>query len=420
MNTQAEKAKSAKQLRYEREKRIVDAIELRIPDRVPIACPIGYFPAKVAGIPCSSAFYNFEAWYDAYKQVMPDYPADMIFQQGYFPGKAWEILQPKMLLWPGGGSDPNHGHQSIETDAMKADEYDAFMEDPSDYLFRIHLSRLSNNLEGLADLPKLNYLHGLMGLEIMTRAFSEPKTAKAIETLLKTGREIRRNDRKIKKFNKLLEDMGFPQYFQGVSMPPYDLISHSLRGMTGCMMDMYRKPDKVIAAAEKILEITLARPVPEPSPLGQRRVFMTVTRGSDDFLSKKMFDTFYWPTFRKLIHGLIEKGMTPCVFFEGTFNTRMEYLLDFPKGKMLARIDASDIFKAKEILKDHVCLEGNVPSTILQVGTVDDVKEYCKKLIDVVGKDGGFILSPRSSTDEVKAENLKAMIDFTHEYGVYR
>ncbi len=87
---------------------------------------------------------------------------------------------------------------------------------------------------------------------------------------------------------------------------------------------------------------------------------------------------------------------------------------------MLARLDTSDIFKAKEILKDHICIEGNVPSTLLQVGSVQDVKDYCKKLIDIVGKDGGFILSPRSSTDEVNPENLKAMIDFTQEYGIYR
>jgi hypothetical protein len=51
---------------------------------------------------------------------------------------------------------------------------------------------------------------------------------------------------------------------------------------------------------------------------------------------------------------------------------------------------------------------------------VQDVKDCCKKLIDTVGKDGGFILSPRSSTDEVNPVNLKTMIDFTHEYGVYR
>jgi len=47
------------------------------------------------------------------------------------------------------------------------------------------------------------------------------------------------------------------------------------------------------------------------------------------------------------------------------------------------------------------------------------VKDYCRKLIDVVGKGGGYILGPRSSTDEVKPENLKAMIEFTKEYGRY-
>jgi uroporphyrinogen-III decarboxylase len=86
---------------------------------------------------------------------------------------------------------------------------------------------------------------------------------------------------------------------------------------------------------------------------------------------------------------------------------------------VLARFDSTDIFRAKDVLKGHVCIEGNVPSSILQMGTVDDVREHCKKLIDYCGKDGGYILAPRSSTDEVKPENLKAMIDFTKEYGVY-
>ena len=94
--------------------------------------------------------------------------------------------------------------------------------------------------------------------------------------------------------------------------------------------------------------------------------------------------------------------------------------MKFPKGKFLARLDTTDIQKAKEILKDHVCIQGNVPSTLLQVGTVQQVKDYCKNLIDTVGEGGGFILSPRSSTDEVKPENLKAMIEFTQEYGVYK
>ena len=147
---------------------------------------------------------------------------------------------------------------------------------------------------------------------------------------------------------------------------------------------------------------------------------MTITRGSDNFISKEQWDRFYWPGFKKLVTELCNRGGTPMIFFEGNCDSRMEYLLDLPKGSFCARLDNTDIFRAKEILKDHVCIEGAVPSTLLQAGTPDEVKAYVKKLIDVVGRDGGYIVSTKSSTDHVKPENLKAMIDFTKEYGVYR
>jgi len=413
--------KTAKRIRNEREKRIMDAIQLKIPDRVPVICAMGYFPAKYTGIPCSAAYYDFDAWYAAYKKTLQDFQPDLIYQQGFTPGKALEILNPKQMRWPGYGVDPYQGHQSIEIDNMKADEYDLYMSDPSDYMFRVFMSRTSENLEGLFLLPKLSDLGGgPMGIQALASAFSEPKLDKAIRTLQKAGREMKKWRTRTAKFNKMILDMGFPQYLQGAAMPPFDVISHSLRGMSGTMIDMFRQPDKLLEVCEFILKKTLERPMPDPNENGHIRMFMTNTRGSDDFLSKKQFDTFYWPTFKKLVLALIERGATPCIFFEGNFTSRLEYLLDFPKGKMLARFDTTDIFKAKEVLKDHICIEGNIPSSLLQVGTVQETKDYCKKLIDVVGKGGGYILSPRSSTDEVNPANLKAMIEFTQEYGVYR
>ena len=65
-------------------------------------------------------------------------------------------------------------------------------------------------------------------------------------------------------------------------------------------------------------------------------------------------------------------------------------------------------------------IAGNVPNILLLSGTPDDVREYCKKLLDTVGKDGGFIMDTEVMLDEAKPENLKAMIDFTKEYGIYR
>ena len=66
-----------------------------------------------------------------------------------------------------------------------------------------------------------------------------------------------------------------------------------------------------------------------------------------------------------------------------------------------------------------MCIMGNVPPLYYRWWTTQDVENYCKKLIDIVGKDGGFIIAPRSTPDEAKPENLKAMVDFTMKYGVY-
>ena len=411
--------KAAKKLRKEREQRIMDTINLKPTDRVPVISSIGYFPAKYAGIPCSAAYYDFDAWYAAYEKTLTDFHPDLIFPQGFTPGKALEIIAPKTMKWPGHGVNPNQGHQAIEIDNMKADEYEAYMNDPSDFMFRMFLSRTSDNLTGLADLPRLSDIGGGLGAQGLATIIAEPKVAKAFNTLLKAGKEFRKWAPKIKKFNEMIENFGFPPYFQGAAMPPFDVLSHSMRGMTGTMMDMFRQPEEIEKMTNFILKKTLERTNPKPSENGYYRIFMTNTRGDDTFLSIAQFKRFYWPTFYKLVMGLVKKGLTPCIFFEGNFTSRLEYLLEFPKGSILARFDTTDIFRAKDVLKGHICIEGNVPSSLLQVGSKEDVIAHCKKLIDHCGKGGGYILSPRSSTDEVKPENLQAMIEFTKEYGKY-
>jgi hypothetical protein len=413
--------KTARLLRKEREQLVMDAIHLKPTKRVPVLSSIGYFAAKYAGIPCSAAYYDFDAWYAAYEKTLDDFQPDMLYPQGFTSGKALEILEPKQLRWPGHGVDVDEGHQSIEVDNMRADEYDLYMTNPADYMLRVHAPRTSDKLAGLANLPKLSEIgFGQMGIQMLANAFADPKLRLALHTLEKAGLEMKRNRSRSLKIQKLIHDKGFPAIFNGAAMPPFDVISHSVRGMSGTMIDMYRQPDKIIEMCEYLLQRTLERPMPEPTENGYMRIFMTNTRGSDDFMSTKLFDKFYWPTFKKLVTTLIERGGTPMIFFEGNFTSRLEYLLDFPKGKILARFDTTDIFRAKEILKGHTCIEGNVPSSLLQVGSVQEVKDYCKKLIDVIGKDGGYILSPRSSTDKVNPANLKAMIEFTKEYGVYR
>ena len=66
-----------------------------------------------------------------------------------------------------------------------------------------------------------------------------------------------------------------------------------------------------------------------------------------------------------------------------------------------------------------MCMSGFMPLSILQTGTPEKVKAYAKKLIDVLGKGGGFIMGPRSAMDESNPELVKVWFDFTKEYGVY-
>ena len=82
-------------------------------------------------------------------------------------------------------------------------------------------------------------------------------------------------------------------------------------------------------------------------------------------------------------------------------------------------VDQTDMAKAKETLGKNACLMGNVSSSLLALGTADEVKDYCKKLIDIAGKGGGYIMSNGAFFDDAKDENVKMMVDVTREYGVY-
>jgi uroporphyrinogen decarboxylase len=108
------------------------------------------------------------------------------------------------------------------------------------------------------------------------------------------------------------------------------------------------------------------------------------------------------------------------VYLEGPCDSRVEYFLDLPKGKFVLRFEQSDIFRAKAILDGHCCISGNVPSSMMQVGSPQEVDEYCRKLIKVCGKGGGFILSPGTAlTRHSRPENVRALRDSVERYGKY-
>ncbi len=398
----------------ERAKRIKDAIELRVPDRVPVMVSLGYFPAKYAGITCQDAFYNASKWKEAVKKTVADIAPDVCQITGPSSGSALEALDFKQMVWPGHGVAPCYSHQFVEGEYMKADEYDAFLEDPSDFIIRTYLPRVNGALEAFSRLPHMTVL--LFG---PTSTLGTPGLDKAVAALSNARKETLAWNEEMKTLEKDVELLGFPLLTRAATFTPFDILSDRLRGMKGSMLDMYRQPDKLIKTTERLLPIMLRSAINRAKASENNRVWIPLHRGAEGFMSTKQFETFYWPTLKGLFLGLIEAGLTPCPFIEGDYTARLHYLRELPRGKMLGYFDTTDIKKAKEILRDHMCIMGNVPSSLLQTATPAEVKEYCRKLIKDIAPGGGFILAQRSSIDEANPENIKTLVESAKEFGKY-
>jgi hypothetical protein len=400
----------------QRAKRVEDALTLNVPDRVPLEIAFGYFPAVYGGLPYSSAYYDFEPWLAACKKTVLDFGADMSSVQMFFPGEILELLGPKTLLWPGHGLSSSSTHQYVEMENMKADELGALWADQTDYVLRKYFPRSLTALEPFKDLPSYSGTSfGYHAILALAEAVSSPEIAGALQRLSLAGQKMREWRPRLESFAREIRGLGFPPFSDALLLAPFDVISDHLRGMKGSMLDMYRQPDRLREACEAVLKKTL-NGVQPAAPGAVNRVAIPLHRGSAGFMSIAQFEEFYWPGLKGLILGLIEKGLTPLVFFEGDYTSRLEYLLELPRASIFAHLDSTDIARAKEVLDGHICFSGNVPCSLLVTGRVEEVKDYTTRMLDLCARGGGFIMSTRSPVDDAKPEALKAMIDTTLQY----
>jgi hypothetical protein len=409
----------AEQAYRERATRIKDAIQLKVPDRVPVIPSVGFFPAHYAGITTQEAMYDYEKSCQAYEKYTFDFAPDA-HRGPYGLGKAYDIIDYKLFVWPGHGTGVNMPFQCVEGEYMKADEYDALIQDPSDFWMRVYLPRIIGALEPFSKLSPFHRVIEIAGVGSFVSQYGRPEIRAAFEALFQAGEEALKWREVLITSHKKVMAAGFPMLRGGRCRAPFDVLGDTLRGTRGIMLDMYRQPDKLIEAMERLTPLMIEMGVSEARSAAIPLVLIPLHKGADGFMSDEQYKTFYWPTFRKLMLGLIEEGCIPLPFAEGSYNSRLEIIRDLPKGKVVWMFDKTDMARAKEILGDRACIYGNVPGATLSTGTTDDVKAYCKQLIDVAGRDGGFILSSGAILDTAKPENVRAMIEFTKEYGIYK
>jgi uroporphyrinogen-III decarboxylase len=276
--------------------------------------------------------------------------------------------------------------------------------------------RMVGAAEPFKKLPPLSSLSSPFAGMQFAEALADPEVAEAIEKFQKAGRLLKEMRPKMKNFYAEAEARGFPCPTGPGGGVPFDAVSDYLRGMQGAMTDMYRNPENLMRILEERLQSTLAMLDSLPRFTKPTRGFMALHRGSDGFMSLKQFEKFYWPMFKAVLLKMIEKGITPFPFLEGVWDQRLEYLRELPKGSMVAHFAYTDMKKAKDVLGGHMCIMGDVPSSLLNTGTARQVEDYVKDLIDYCGKDGGLIVA-NNTVNQGKPECIKAMIDTVKQYG---
>jgi hypothetical protein len=412
----------ARELYRQRVTRFQKVLNMEEPDRVPCNLPTGYFPAYYAGYDLKTVMNDYEKQRDAWLKFMYDF-GDMDSFGGpglVLPAPALEIIGHKIHKWPGHGiADDVASYQFIEGEYMKADEYDWLIRDPSDFWLRCFMPRQAKAFEPWANFMHLNPMIGLpMGTLL---GFSTPEMKQMFRTIWAAGDEMRKWMEITGEVRRTALSLGYAQMGGGgFSGAPFDMLTDMLRGTVGIFMDMYRQSDKIHEALEHLTPIVIEEAIKTADHSLAPVVVMPLHKGERSFMSPRQFEEFYWPTFKKVLLGIIEEGLVPMPFAEGNYIPRLEIIQDMPRASMAWYFEFMDMARAKETVGRNNCIVGNLPISVVVTGTAAQVKEGCRELIETCAPGGGYILAASASMDKGRIENLHAMMDAAKEYGLYK
>jgi len=384
--------------------RYVKAMRNEKPDRIPIRPFVAEFTAKYAGYTIQEVTQDYQKAFAAARKCAADFDWDAVVgNMVYGWSGLTQAIGLKYYATPGVDLPPDTGFQYLEPPQdsawMRPEEYDLLIEDPTGYLFNVWLPRVSADVSPMGQPASFrNNLSFLKGGMAMLSYFNGFGTQAAL----------------------LRSESGTVSAISGILKAPLDILADKLRGYMGLVADLFRQPDKVLAAcdalAPHLLHVALGGADPNKNvPIG-----LWLHRGCVPFLSPPQFEKFYWPTLKWIIQELWAHGHQTLMYAEGEWNANLKWIAELPDLSVIYHVDRGDIFEVHRAVGHKFCLSGGVPNDLLAFGKPDDVRTHCKKVIDGVARDGGYIMDASAiMQDDTKVENLRAMTEFTREYGVY-
>ena len=384
--------------------RYVAAMRNERPDRVPLRPFVAEFTARYAGFTCQEVCHDFEKAFTAARICARDFDWDAVVPNMVY---VWTGLTQAIGLRyygiPGIGLPHTSGFNYIEPPEdqafMRADEYDALIDDPTGFLYNVWLPRVSTEISrpGTPSTYRNNLALVKGGMAMLHYFYS-------------FGRQIA----------LMRSESGTVSAIAGIFKAPFDILADKLRGYVGLTMDMHEQPDKVLAACEALMPHLCHVGLSTADPLKQVPIGFWMHRGCVPFITPAQFNSHYWPTLKPIIEEFWKNGYQTLFYAEGNWNAHLDAFAELPERSIIYHVDRADIFEVHRKLGDKFCLSGGIPNTLLSYGTPEEVRACCKKVIDEVAKDGGYIMDASAiMQDDTKVENLRAMTDFTREYGVY-
>jgi hypothetical protein len=384
--------------------RYVTAMRNGQPDMIPIRPFVAEFTGVYAGYTCQELAHDYHKAFAAARKCAADFDWDAVVGNMVY---VWTGLTQAIGLRyygiPGIDIPAGTGFQYREPPQqqafMRSDEYDQLIEDPTGFLLNVWLPRVSSAVqkagEPVTQEHNLSFLKGGMA---MMEYFGGFGTQNA----------------------QLRAESGTVSAISGIFKAPMDILADKLRGYLGLVEDLFERRDKVMAACEALMPhlCHVARTTADPQRLVPIGYWMH--RGGVPFVSPEIFKNVYWATVKPIIEELWAAGHQTLFYAEGKWDHHLESFAELPAGSIVYHVDQGDIFKAHRVLGEKFCLSGGVSNVTLAYGSPDDVRQCCKKIIDGVARDGGYIMDASAIVqNDAKVESIRAMTDFTRDYGVY-
>ncbi|MCA9447560.1 MAG: hypothetical protein KC931_10615 [Candidatus Omnitrophica bacterium] len=392
------------ELYQQRLQRYVTAMNNGKPDKIPIRPFVAEFAGKYAGFNCQEVTHDYPKGLEAIIRCCTDFDWDAtVVNMVYVWTGLTQAIGLKYYGVPGIDVDPDFGFQYLEPPEdrpnMLAEEYDLLIENPTDFLFNTWLPRVAEDV----------------------RAPGEPNTFRNNLSFLKGGMAM------LNYFNalgaqgeRLKNECGTVSAIAGILKAPMDIIADKMRGYLGLLEDLRERPEKVLAACKALVPHLTHVALSGADPEKNVPISIWMHRGCVPFVNPKHFEEIYWPTLRPVIDAIWAEGHQTLFYAEGDWDAHLSAFTELPDRAIIYHVDRGNIFEAHKKLGHKFCLSGGIRNDVLSYGSEQEVRDLCKEVIDGVAADGGYVLDASAIVqNDGKVENLRAMTEFTREYGVY-